>query len=95
MCEALTEGTASGDAGEVAGHVGPVWAEVGENVLRGYLQRENSMGSGTTAAGFGGKSDDFGLPKKVLDKGRWSVEQKIQRSQAVALCRAGDNIFSL
>ena len=30
------------------------------------------MGSGTTAAVFGGESDDFGLPKKVLDKGRWS-----------------------
>ena len=31
------------------------------------------MGSGTTAAVLGGKSDGFGLPKKVLDKGRWSL----------------------
>lgn len=91
----MSGGVASEDVREITGRVRPVWTEVGENVLRGYLQRENSMGSGTTAAGFGGKSDDFGLPKKVLDKGRWSVEQKIQRSQAVALCRAGDNIFSL
>ena len=57
------------DTEEAAGFAQPVWAEVGENVLRGYLQRENSMGSGTTAAVFGGKSGDFGLPKKVLDKG--------------------------
>jgi hypothetical protein len=53
LCEALTEGAASGDAGEVAGHVRPVWAEVGENVLREYLQRENSMRSGTTTAVLG------------------------------------------
>ena len=63
------EGTASGDARETAGRVRPVWTEVSEDVLRGYLQRENSLGSGTRAAGFGGKSGDFGLPKKVLDKG--------------------------
>ena len=61
-----------GDAEEAVGRVGPVWAEVDEGVLRGYLQRKNSLGSGTRAAGFGGKSGDFGRPKKVLDKGRWS-----------------------
>ena len=63
------EGAASGDVEEAASRVRPVWAEVGEDVLRGYLQWENSMGSDTTAAGFRGKSGNLGLPKKVLDKG--------------------------
>ena len=72
LCEALVEGAASGDVEEAAGHVQPVWAEVGENVWRGYLQRKNSVGSGTRAAVLWVKSDDFGQPKKVLDKGRWS-----------------------
>ena len=57
------------DVEEAASRVRPVWAEVGEDVLRGYLQRENSMGSDTTAAGFRGKSGNLGLPKKALDKG--------------------------
>ena len=47
------EGAASGDVEEAASRVRPVWAEVGEDVLRGYLQRENSMGSGTTVAVLG------------------------------------------
>ena len=79
----MSGGVASEDVREITGRVRPVWTEVGENVLRGYLQRENSMGSGTTAAGFGGKSDDFGLPKKVLDKGRWS-QAPTSRSQRPA-----------
>lgn len=69
LCAPRVKNVASEDAKETAGRVQPVWAEVGENVLRGYLQRENSLGNGTRAAGFGGKSGDFGLPKKVLDKG--------------------------
>ena len=44
-----------------------------ETFRGGNLQREKYMGSGTAAAVFGGKSGDFGLPKKVLDKGRWSL----------------------
>ena len=67
------EGAASGDAGETAGRVRPVWPEVSEDVLREYLQRKNSLGSGTAAEVLGGKSGDFGQPKKVLDKGRWSL----------------------
>ena len=46
-------GVASEDVREITGRVRPVWAEVGKDVLRGYLQRENSMGSGTTAAVLG------------------------------------------
>lgn len=63
------EGAASGDVEEVVGYVRPVWAEAGKVILRGYLQRKNSLGSGTRAAVLKGKSGDFGLPKKVLDKG--------------------------
>ena len=66
----MVEGAASGDVEEAAGHVQPVWAEVGENVWRGYLQRKNSVGSGTRAAVLWVKSDDFGQPKKVQDKDR-------------------------
>ena len=69
LCGALAERSASGDIEEVTGLVRPVWAEVGEDVLRGYLQRENSMGRGTTAAVLWVKSGGFGQPKKVLDKG--------------------------
>ena len=69
LCEALVEGAASGDAGETAGRVRPVWPEVSKDVLREYLQRKNSLGSGTAAEVLGGKSGDFGQPKKVLDKG--------------------------
>ena len=57
------------DSENVAGRVGPVWAEVGEDVLRGYLQRGNSMGSSTAAAVFGDKSGSFGLPKKAMKGG--------------------------
>ncbi len=63
------EGVTSGDAGETAGRVRPVWAEVDKDISWEYLQKKNSMRSGTTAAVFGGKSGDFGRPKKVLDKG--------------------------
>ena len=63
------EGAASRDAGETAGRVRPVWTEVGENVLQGYLQRKKRMGGGTAAAVLWVKSGDFGRPKKVLDKG--------------------------
>lgn len=127
------EGAASGDVEEVAGYVRPVWAEAGKVILRGYLQRKNSLGSGTTATVFGGNPTISACRKKYKIKGggrkaptsghngpqrgpcqrlagfplstglggrfqefsksRWSVEQKIQRSQAVSLCRAGDNIF--
>ena len=72
LCENLMEGAASGDVEETAGRVRPVWTEVSEDVFRGYLQRKNSLGSGTIAAGLGGKSGDFGRPKKVLDEERWS-----------------------
>ena len=58
---------------DAAGRVRPVWAKVGERVFQGYLQRENSMGSGTRAAVLWVKSDSFGQPKKVQDKGRWSL----------------------
>ena len=60
---------ASGDAKEAVGRVGSVWAEVDEEILRGYLHRENNMGSGTRAAVLWVKSGGFGRPKKVLDKG--------------------------
>jgi len=60
---------ASGDAEDAAGRVRPVWAEVDENVFGGYLQRENSMGCGTTVAVLKSKSGDLDQPKKVLDKG--------------------------
>ena len=60
---------ASGNTEEAANRVGPVWAEVGENVLQGYLQRENSLGSGTTASVLWVKYGILGQPKKVLDKG--------------------------
>ena len=72
LCAPKVKDVASADAKETAGRVRPVWAEVGEDVLQGYLQRENSMGSGTTAAVLRGKTGNFGQPKKVLDKGRWS-----------------------
>ena len=72
-CGVLVEGAASGDAGETAGRVWPVWAEAGEVVLRGYLQRKNSTGNGTSTTVLWVKSGDFGRPKKVLDKGRWSL----------------------
>ena len=69
LCAPRSKNVASADAKDTSGHVRPVGAEVGEDVLRGYLQRENSMGSDTTAAGFRGKSGNLGLPKKALDKG--------------------------
>lgn len=84
LCGALAEGAASGDTKEAAGRVGPVWAEIGTGVLRGYLQRENSMGSGTAAAVLWVKSGGFGQPKKVLDKGRWSLATT-SRSQSPAV----------
>ena len=40
-----------------------------ESISRG----ENSMGSGTRAEVLWVKYGVFGLPKKVLDKGRWSL----------------------
>lgn len=58
------EGAASGDVEEVVGYVRPVWAEVDEGVLRGYLQRENSLGCGTAAAVLWVKSGGFGQSKK-------------------------------
>ena len=73
LCAPRAKNVASADAKDTSGHVRPVGAEVGEDVLRGYLQRENSMGSGTTAAVLRGKTGGFGQPKKVLDKGRWSL----------------------
>jgi hypothetical protein len=42
----------------------PVWTEAGEDISREYLQRENSMGNGTTAEVLRGKSNGFGRPKK-------------------------------
>ena len=63
-------GVASAGLLDAAGRVRPVWAKVGERVFQGYLQRENSMGSGTAAAVLWVKSGGFGQPKKVLDKGR-------------------------
>ena len=51
----LDGGGSTGDAEETAGRVGPVWAKVDENVLRGYVQRENSTGGGTAAEAFGGQ----------------------------------------
>lgn len=67
LCEALAEGAAYG-ALRKQWAVYSLCAEVDEVVLQVYLQRKNSIGSGTRAAGFGGKSGDFGRPKKVLDK---------------------------
>ena len=72
LCRALAEGAASGSTKEAAGRVRSVWVEAGEVVLQGYLQRKNSLGSGTTAAVLRGKSGGLGQPKKVQDKGRWS-----------------------
>ena len=69
LCAPRAKNVASADAKDTSGHVRPVGAEVGENVWRGYLQRKNSVGSGTRAAVLWVKSDDFGQPKKVLDKG--------------------------
>ena len=69
LCAPRAKDVASADAKDTSGHVRPVGAEVGEDVLRGYLQRENSMGSGTTAAVLRGKTGGFFQPKKVLDKG--------------------------
>ena len=69
LCAPRAKDVASADAKETAGRVRPVWAEVGEDVLRGYLQKENRLGD-RIRGGFEGKSGDFGLPKKVLDKGR-------------------------
>ena len=69
----MAKRAAPGDAEEAVGRVRPVWAKVDERVLRGYLQRKNSMGSSTRAAVLWVKSGDFGRPKKVLDKGRWSL----------------------
>ena len=65
----MADREALGNAKEAAGRVRPVWAEVDKVVLRGYLQRENSLGSGTAAEVLRGKSGGFGRPKKVLDKG--------------------------
>ena len=59
----------SWDAEEAAGRVGPVWEEADEEVLGGFLQRENNTGSGTAAEVLRGQSGDFGRSKKVLDKG--------------------------
>ena len=73
LCGALADGVASGGLWNAAGRVRPVWAKVDEGVLRGYLQRENSLGSGTRAAVLWVKSGGFGRPKKVQDKGRWSL----------------------
>jgi hypothetical protein len=44
---------------------------LGETILQEYRQRKKALWA-DLAAVFGGKSDDFGRPKKVLDKGRWS-----------------------
>ena len=54
-----------------------VWGLCGRRLarrfLQGYLQRENRKGSGTAAEVLWVKSGGFGQPKKVLDKGRWSL----------------------
>lgn len=49
---------------ETAGHVRPVWAEADEEVFWGYLQRKNSLGSGTAAEVLRDKSGGFGQLKK-------------------------------
>ena len=39
----MAEGDIREDTEEAAGFIQPVWVEVGENVLQGYLQRENGV----------------------------------------------------
>ena len=63
------EGSASGDVAEAAGHVRPVWAETDGDVSRWESPEGKVHGKRYRSSGFGGKSGDFGLPKKVLDKG--------------------------
>ena len=55
-----------------------VWGLCGRRLTRrlflgGISRGENNMGSGTRAAVLWVKSGSFGQPKKVLDKGRWSL----------------------
>ena len=69
LCEALAEGVALGDAKKLRAVCGLCGRRLARRFLQGYLQRENSMGSGTRAAVLWVKSNDFGRPKKVLDKG--------------------------
>lgn len=58
-----------GGTGEAESRVWPVWAEVAKDVLRGYLQRENSMGSDTTAAVLGANPTILACRKKYKIKG--------------------------
>lgn len=69
LCAPRAKNVASADAKDTSGHVRPVGAEVGEDVLRGYLQRENSMGSGTTAAVLGANPAVLASRKKYKIKG--------------------------
>ena len=94
LCEALAEGAASGDIEEAAAMCKPVWAEVGENVLQGYLQRENSLGSGTTASVLWVKYGIWGQPKKVLDKGggRWRPPLAHKAPQCGAFRDSGTDV---
>ena len=73
LCGTLGGGVASRDLGGSGPGAACVWAEVNEKIFQGYLQRKNSTGSGTVAAVLRNRSGNFGQPKKVQDKGRWSL----------------------
>ena len=72
-CEGLgsprVKDVASEDAGETTGSVSPVWAEIWGGSIMGSISRGKTVRWVDLAAAFGGKSGDFGQPKKVLDKG--------------------------
>ena len=73
LCEALAERAAPGTLRRLRAVCGLCGRRLTRRFLQGYLQRENNMGNGTRAAVLWVKSGGFGQPKKVLDKGRWSL----------------------
>ena len=73
LCEALAERAAPGTLRTLRAVCGLCGRRLTRRFLQGYLQRENNMGNGTRAAVLWVKSGGFGQPKKVLDKGRWSL----------------------
>ena len=76
-CEGLCEALAEGVHLRAFGTLRAVWGLRGRRLTRefceGISRGESSMGSGTRAAVLWVKSGSFGQPKKVQDKGRWSL----------------------
>ena len=74
LCGALMEGVAPGTLRRLRAVCGLCGRRLTRRFFGGGISRgESSMGSGTRAAVLWVKSGGFDRPKKVLDKGRWSL----------------------